>query len=263
MVMLGRLLSMSVRIMCVAWLALLAMSSGEAVAAEEVPPSTSVAMLAEGLSVDAKNHQVRMDAVVCLRRGILEYLVCRTHTFEHESIFSTNCKSSQLHLALLVIGLEPFAYDFDLEWPQRARAHTASQLTIEVEYTQDGALMRQPLSVFVINREQASGKIPDHWTFAGSVFYQEEGKEYYAADSTGAVIGVTPKGASVVQFGDRLGIPYQGENQGLEVNDKTTPLVGTQVKIIFTRVINQISEPENKQSQVVTEAADDAAKKSK
>ncbi len=261
--MLGRLITVSAWIMCAVWFALFTMPYGEAMTAEEVPPKTSVAVLAEGLSVDAKNHQVRMDAVVCLRRGILEYLVCRKHTFEHESIFSTNCKPSQLHLALLLIGLEPFAYDFDLEWPQRARAHTASQITIEVEYTLDGVLMRQPLSIFVINREHASEKIPDHWTFAGSVFYQQEGKEYYAADSTGGVIGVTPKGASVIQFGDRLGIPYQGEDQGLEVNSKTTPLAGTQVQLIFTRVITQKIDPAKESHQVATDVIGDAAKESK
>jgi len=256
--MFDRLLSVSARVMCMAWFALLTMPHDVAVAAEAVPPSTSVATLAPGLLVDAKKHQVRMDAVVCLRRGILEYLVCRAHTFEHESIFSTNCKPSQLHMALLVIGFESFAYDFDLEWPQRARAHTPSQITIEVEYTLDGALLRQPLSVFVINREHASGKIPDHWTFAGSVFYQDEGKEYYAADSTGAVIGVTPKGASVIQLSERLGIPYQGEDQGLEVNDKTTPLAGTQVQLIFTRVTKQNNDHVNSENQAVTDPTKDS-----
>ena len=261
--MFGRLLSVSASVMFVVCLALLSMPCGDAMAAEEAPPSTSLAVLAEGLSVDAKNHQVRMDAVVCLRRGILEYLVCRAHTFEHESIFSTKCKSSQLHLALLVIGLEPFAYEFDLEWPQRASAHTTSQITIEVEYTLDGVLMRQPLSAFVINREHANRKIPDHWTFAGSAFYQHEGKEYYAADSTGAVIGVTPVGASVIQFRGKLGIPYQGEDQGLEVNSENTPLAGTQVQLIFTRVITQKIDPAKESHQVATDVTGDAAKDSK
>ncbi len=261
--MLGRLLSVSALVMPLACWAVLTMPYGEAMAAEEAPSNTSVAVLAEGLSVDAKNHQVRMDAVVCLRRGILEYLVCRAQTFEHESIFSTKCKSSQLHLALLVIGLEPFAYEFDLEWPQRASAHTPSQITIEIEYTVDDVLTRQPLSAFIKNREQASGKIPDHWTFAGSAFYQQEGKEFYAADSTGAVIGVTPVGASVVQFRGHLGIPYQGEDQGLEVNSENTPLVGTQVQLIFTRLIRHKIDLIKENQPVGTDDPGDAAKDSK
>jgi hypothetical protein len=196
----------------------------------------TVAVLAPGLTIDVKNRQVRMSAKVCLRQGILEFLVCRTHTFEHESIFSTDCKPSQLHTALLVIGLEPFTYDFAFDWSQRARNHPTSQVMIEVEYQLDGTLHRHPMSLFVKNRERADGKIPDHWTFTGSDFYRQDGQEYYAADSTGAVIGVTPKGASVVQIGVPLGIPYQGEEIGTEVAAAFTPLVGTPVQILFTKL---------------------------
>ncbi len=38
----------------------------------------------------------------------------------------------------------------------------------------------------------------------------------------------------MLQFGERLGNPYQGDEQGLEINADTVPAKGTKVQLIFT-----------------------------
>ena len=186
-----------------------------------------------GITVDVKNHLVSMEAKVCLRRGILEYLVCRTQTFEHESIFSTTVKGSHLHAALLMVGSESRAFAGE-EWADLVKEHKSTCLAVTVEYEVDGALVRKRMSEMVVNREKKDGIVPDHWLFAGSAFYVVEEKTYYAADSSGAVLGLTPMGAPVVQFGDTLGIPYQGENQGTEARGEAIPETGTTVRIVFS-----------------------------
>ena len=190
--------------------------------------------LAPGIVVDAKRREVRMDATVCLRRGILEFIVCRTRTFEHESVFATDCRASGLHTALLLIGGDPFPFIVDEEWSLKAREHKPSRLKVDVEFELDGAPQRRPISDFLLNRERKDGIVADAWIFTGSVFYTDEGKEHYAADSSGAIIGVTPKGASVIQYGEKSGVPYQGENQGMEINDSVAPPVGTKVRLVFS-----------------------------
>ena len=202
--------------------------------AAEVAGIDTTKTLGPGISVNIKKREVYMDATICLRRGILEYLICKARTFEHESIFSTDCKPSQLHMALLLVGFEPYPYSADVEWTASVREHKSSQLAVDIEFEQDGTTQRRRISELLVNRERKDGLTPDNWVFTGSVFYQRDGIELYAADSTGAVIGVTPKGASVVQIGVRLGVPYQGEEQGLESNERKVPAVGTKVRVIFS-----------------------------
>ena len=194
----------------------------------------AVTPLGPGVAVNSAKREVLLDATICLRRGILEYLICKARTFEHESIFATSCKPSHLHAALLLIGVETLADADSYEWPEKIRAHAPSLLTVDVEFERDGALTRKPISSFVVNRERKDGLVPTRWVFAGSVFYQRDGQELYAADSTGGVIGLTPKGAAVVQYGERLGIPYQGEGQGLECATDAIPPVGTAVRVILS-----------------------------
>ena len=202
----------------------------------ETPPTTGLTQLGPGVAVDVSKHEVYLDATVCMRRGILEYLICAKHTFEHEAVFATEGKASHLHLGLLLIGGEPYPYSPAPDWPEQVRQHPAAHLAIIVEFDDQGVLQRRKLSQFARNRERADGVVADSWAFAGSVFYERDGKEYYAADSTGGIIGLMYKGASVVQYAENIGIPYQGENQGMEANGDAIPPAGTPVRVIFTRV---------------------------
>lgn len=197
------------------------------------PGADTVAGLTQigpGVAVDVAKREVYLDATVCLRRGILEYLICAKRTFEHEAIFAAEGKASHLHTSLLLIGAEPFAYSPTDDWPARARAHPNTLLVISVEYEDQ----RRRLSDFARNREHADGVVGDHWAFAGSVFYTYEGREHYAADSAGGIIGLTNKGASVVQIAEQLGVPYQGETLGLECRDEVIPPAGTAVRVVFS-----------------------------
>ncbi len=59
------------------------------------------------LKVDLAARQIIMDANVCRCTGYLEFLVCEFGTKEHESIFHTAARPSDLHAALLALGLAP------------------------------------------------------------------------------------------------------------------------------------------------------------
>jgi hypothetical protein len=206
-----------------------------AAGAEDEAPPDAKALKAAGIELDAQKREVRVDATVCLDKGILEYLVCLPQTFEHEAIFCTKGRPSLLHLSLLAIGMEPCAFAADEEWWAKAREKQRSHVRIEVEYEQDGRKQRRRISEFLVNREQKDGIVPDAWVFTGSFFFKKEGKSCYAADHTGAVIGLCQEGASVLQYGEQAGVPYRGEDQGLEVNTQTVPAVGTKVTLIFGR----------------------------
>jgi len=188
------------------------------------------------IAIDAKALEVKVDAVVCLDAGMLEYLVCIEGTMEHETIFSTQCVPSQLHLALLAVGLVPHPMKNDPGWWHQARTKPKSRVDVHVEFEQEGKKVRRPVGAFMARRgeKEDAEPIPDFWVFTGSVFFKEDGKNQYAADHSGIVIGIIPNGSSVVQYGVVAEDPYQGENQGLEVDTKETPTLGTKVKLIFS-----------------------------
>jgi len=204
-------------------------------AGEGAPPGTDTIKSA-GIQLDVKNREVQVEATVCLDRGILEYLVCLPNTFEHEAIFCVRCKPSVLHLSLLAVGLEPCPLDPIGLWRGKAREQPRSRVHIEVEYEKDGKKQRSRISEFLVNRQQRDVVVPDEWVFTGSYFGRRKDKPVYAADVAGGVIGLGLEGASVMQFGEDLGNPYQSDEQGLEINTHKVPAKGTKVQLIFTPV---------------------------
>jgi hypothetical protein len=206
-----------------------------AIRSAEIHPAGSGAVMIEpGLVVDPENHEISMDAAICLHRGIIEYLICRSGSFDHEALFSTRCRPSRLHAALLMIGGAPCPFLADVEWPALARERPAARVVVDVEYVENGAAKRQHAGRFLRNRERADHLAEGGWIFTGTPFLAYDGRERYAADVDGAVAGVSPKGGSVLQYGDLLGVPYQGQDQGQEIDETVTPTVGTHVRIIMS-----------------------------
>lgn len=218
---------------------MLSVSTGRGASCGDVLASRAPlsAIVTPGLTIDVAAHEVRLEATVCLGRGILEYLLCRPGTFEHESLFTSICTPSHLHMALLVIGCDALPCMGDDAWAATVLEHPSAQLRIEVAYEVQGIPTRHPLSAFLVNRERTDGLVSDRWVFGGSLFVHQAGAEFYAADRTGAVIGLTPRGAAVIQYGQLLGNAYQGDDQGLAIAEQAecphlTP--GTAVHLIIT-----------------------------
>lgn len=205
-------------------------------AGEEGTPSVTETLKSGGIHLDLKNHEVRVEATVCLDQGILEYIVCLPDTFEHEAIFCARCKPSLLHMSLLAVGLEPCPLDPIGLWRGKAREQPRSRVQIEVEFEKDGKKQRSRMSEFLVNRQQKNVVVPEEWVFTGSYFGRRKDKPVYAADVVGGVIGLGLEGASVMQFGEDMGNPYQSDEQGLEISTDKVPAKGTKVQLIFTPV---------------------------
>lgn len=61
----------------------------------------------ETVLLDAANKKVIVKTKVCLRDGVLEMLLCRKHTKEHESILTFDGRAYLIHTGLLAVGAEP------------------------------------------------------------------------------------------------------------------------------------------------------------
>jgi len=213
---------------------------------------TATEILFPGLTIDRKTHEIRMDATVCLDGGILEYLVCLTGTFEHESIFVTEVKPEILHAALLLTGLEPTPMIPELEhlWWSKALEAEKSRVGIDVEWESDGYVKRvnvvtmirknfgDPKEMFVHGTPPPENsqldEDADAWVFSGSFIRALENGEYiYETNRSGVVIGIWRNPSAVIQYGIKTENPYRGKNQGMAVNESSVPKEGTPVELII------------------------------
>ncbi|PXA04389.1 hypothetical protein DDZ13_07605 [Coraliomargarita sinensis] len=207
-----------------------------------------------GLVIDRETQEIRMDATVCLDSGILEYVVCRKGTFEHESIFVTEVKAEILHTALLLVGLEPFPMTGGLKetWWRSARKAEKSLLRIDVEWAIGDSVVRENIAnMFRRNtgnseasadgerggfREDVPEGVSSAWVFTGSKLRMlDNGERHYTADSVGTVVGIWANQNSVIQYGKKTLNPYRGKNQGMAVNEYYVPELGTKVQLVFSK----------------------------
>src|SRR5439155_327574 len=59
------------------------------------------------LEVQADKRRVIVDAEVCLREGMLEHLMCRKRTKEHEAILAADVDARDIHKALILAKATP------------------------------------------------------------------------------------------------------------------------------------------------------------
>jgi len=225
-------------------------SPDKAAKAEEPAIVTEAEIKLPGVTVNRETLEVRIEATVCLDSGVLEFVVCKPDSFEHESIFTTDAKPELVHAALLLAGLKPtpqLAGLTDLWW-DKAMKQEASRVKIEVEWKAAEAQKRVNLSSMVRGREGADGVVveaQDAWVFAGSFLQTNEdtGERFYAANFSGILVGIWPEPSTVIQYGVASGNPYENKGFGMEINEKNVPKVGTKVNLVFSRYIPPQEEP--------------------
>lgn len=212
----------------------------------EVPPYkvTETEIQLPGVTISRVTSEIRLDAVVCLEAGILEYVVCRPGTFEHEAIFTTTAKPELLHAALLLIGVEPYPQRHGLAefWYEKALEQKASRVKVEVEWTAEDGRKRVPLVSLLRSRRESGEQektdaVVEGWVFSGSFIHQtpENGERVYAANRSGILIGIWPNPTVVIQYGLAEGNPYEGKDLGIEIREERMPKKGTQVQLVFSR----------------------------
>ncbi len=198
----------------------------------------------EHIVIDREHGHIDVEAQVTLREGEwLELLAC-TKGKEHESILTMQARPSQVHLALLMLGLKPghpmrWQRDDQAEGGYKIVEATGPKVAITLLYEKEGKTIEVPAHEWVVNRN--TGKtLPDNiWLFTGSSFekIEDEEREIYAADVNGTAI-------TLVTFGDDL---LARDTKMTNQNDEATwiartrfiPPLETKVTIRLTPVKNE------------------------
>jgi hypothetical protein len=184
------------------------------------------------VKVDLKNKTVDLDATVVMREGKwLELLACKPKSREHESILAVPALASHVHLALIMIGMEPGA---PLTWREKDGGVVSIPphgpgVNITIVTKVDGKEVEAPASSWVLN-QKTNKVIPDQpWLFVGSRTAEVQGKTVYYGDVNGSII-------SLVNFGDDVLVretPLTNDNDDstFGANTNAIPPLGTAVTL--------------------------------
>jgi len=188
----------------------------------------------EHLRIDLGKRRITLDAEVCLRKGMLEFLLCKAGTKEHESILRTSATGANLHAALLSLGLTPGK---PARWSGRGKGAIflppqGAGIRISLCYNdRAGKVRRIDAGDWLASAAGRSADAPKHWVFVGSDILP--GNDYWA-DLDGGIISVANFASAVID------VPFSSSssNKLLEFTADTPqiPPLGTQVRVILEPV---------------------------
>lgn len=159
----------------------------------------------------------------------LEFFCVQSGTSEHESVLRSPVKASHLHLALLIIGLEPGSPMTYNETTKKWSPPHGPPLQIEMEWADaSGKTHRMPAYRAMRNLKTKKPMPPLTWVFTGSRV-MEDGN--YAADVTGYLVSVVNFDLTVIDIPELK----SSSNDLLEWerNPDTVPPAGTKVTLII------------------------------
>ncbi|MBI2804449.1 MAG: hypothetical protein HYX68_05620 [Planctomycetes bacterium] len=184
------------------------------------------------LEIDGAKRRVRIEAEVCLRKGLLEQLLTKKRTKEHEAVLAADIDGRELHLALTLAGAEAGT---PVQFRPKVTAPTGTLIKIYLEYKVKGKDVRVPAQQW-IRSFKTKKDFPTDWVFAGSTLTpnpEDKKKPYYGAN-VGDMI-------SVVNFETScLDVPFvstkDNDDLAFEAHTERIPAKGTPVTLVLEPV---------------------------
>ncbi|MDQ3440510.1 MAG: YdjY domain-containing protein, partial [Planctomycetota bacterium] len=158
----------------------------------------------------------------------LEFFCVTSGTNEHESVIRTPAKPANIHLALVMIGLEPGAPVQYSEATKQWLPPHGPPLQITMEYEQDGKLVSVPAYRWMRDIRAKKPMPPLTWIFSGSRV-MSDGK--YAADVTGYVVSVVNFDLTMIDIPELAS--NSNESLQWERNPDVMPPAGTRVTMLI------------------------------
>ncbi len=174
-------------------------------------------------------RRVHILAEICQRDELLEVLLCKTNTKEHEAILRCDTDAREIHTALIAAGAK---YGSTVRFTPKYKPASGDTIKISLTYYKDGKLLTKPAQYWIQNLKTKK-EMEHDWVFAGSRFFKypddAEKPPYYCANN-GEVI-------SIANFADSmLDLPVQSSRELAELGfhtftDRIPPL---KTKVLVT-----------------------------
>ena len=134
--------------------------------------------------------RVLVETEVCLREGLLEVLLCKAKTKEHESILRVDLDPRYIHAALVATGAKvgkPVQFVSPKTGDLEYKPASGQRIRVSVHYRRDGELHTHAAQEWILDKKLKKPMAYD-WVFAGSRFIRnpdapKEDPEYYCANN--------------------------------------------------------------------------------
>jgi hypothetical protein len=202
----------------------------------DAPPATQPVRTGKlpHIAVDVKAREVRMECEAVKADYPLEFLAVVNNTNEYEAIVRSEAKPSDLHLALLMVGLTPGTPVHYSESTKTWQPPTGPPVDIWFEYQKDGKTQKVPAYRWMRDVKTKKEAPPMTWVFTGSKVLDDHS---YAADATGCLVGVINNELSVLDVGQLKSRAIEARDY--ERNGDLMPPTGTAVTMILSPAADQ------------------------
>ena len=120
------------------------------------------------VSLEVSNRTARFPAAVCLREETVEYALVHRTGKTHESIFRTDARPQDIHLALLLLGAKPvMTNSFGADGKA---APVGSAVTVSASWTHRGVHIQYLIEELILDRTTTNVLVPGGWIYNGSTF---------------------------------------------------------------------------------------------
>jgi hypothetical protein len=188
------------------------------------------------LEIQGELRRVRVNAEVCLREGLLEQLLTRKRTKEHEAILAADIDARELHLALTLAGAEPGKV---VQFRPKLVPPSGTTVKVFLEYEEKGKTTRVPAQQWLRNIKSKKDFDSD-WVFAGSILIpnpEDKTKKPFYGANDGDVIALVNFETSL------LDVPFLNtkDNDDLlyQAHTERIPALKTPVAVILEPVIEK------------------------
>ncbi len=179
------------------------------------------------IDLDFAHKQVRVECEAIECKNPLEFFCCVTGTNEHEAVLRSQVKPSHLHLALLLVGLEPGEGVHYSEADKKWVAPTGNPIKITCTWQRDGKTITVPAEQMMRDVKTKKPMPKCDWVFAGSRIMNGG----YAADTTGYLVSIVNFELTVVDVAEIAS--SANETLEWEVNSDISPPRRTKVTMIL------------------------------
>ena len=209
-----------------------------------------------GIVVDRATGEVRMPAYVAIEAGFLEQAVCARNTRDHESVLVVDLEPSQVHAALMLLGLEPGApgtWSYEpIIGTDRVRVRrsppSGDRVAVRVRHPDPAGRIREdPIADWIIGVRDGEAFPDVPWIFGGSRFerFGADDTEIYLADQSGSLVGLVTFGDEVLGLKAVRSDQVAVDNAEWEIRSDVIPTPGTRVELVMRRWPDEETEPES------------------
>ncbi len=186
--------------------------------------------------------RILLVAEVCLRQGLLEVLMCKKNTKEHEAILRTDIDARYIHASLVAIGAEkgnPVQFVNPQTNEIEYKAASGQTIKITVCYQRDGKVHTHPAQEWILDKTTKK-PMKHEWVFAGSRFVKNPDRPddppYYCANN-GEVIAISNFSDSMLDLPVKIG--HENDDLFFDAETKRIPPLLSKVWVILEPVAKE------------------------